>query len=96
MTEREQQVLTTTYEAVGGLPSTEKLEIRKGSVTGHLLAGHASGEFIFGYLQRRLRRQSGKKVEGTCNDARPARLMAGSQTRSIVSVEILVKQDVVF
>ena len=61
----------------------------------HLLASHATRKFIFGDQQCILRRQSSKQVERPGNDTGPSRLMAGPETSAIVSMELLVKQDVI-
>ena len=51
--------------------------------------------FIFGDLRCILERQSSKQVERPGNKTGPSRLMAGPETSAIVSMEVLIKQDVV-
>src|SRR5579862_2759938 len=65
-------------------------------LSGHLLTGHLPDKLVLGYLECKSRAHSGEQIQRPGDDPRPTSLVAGSQTRAVVSMEIFIKQDVVF
>jgi hypothetical protein len=61
----------------------------------NLLTSHPSREIVLGDLQRISSFHTRKQIERTRYGSRPPGLVAGSETRAIVSVEMLVEQNVI-
>src|SRR5215472_11098337 len=61
----------------------------------NLSAGHPCREFVFGNPQSVFCVQSCKKIDSSCNNTGPSGLMARAKTSTIVTVKILVEEDVV-